>query len=599
MEGVLLSKQSSLVGAVLVLLFAACPIAQAQAQAPAHAPDEDYVILWRRVPNNFYSPALDSEEIRQLVDRSPVKTLRLNSGDTISDQLQKQFLVNERWTPAIYKRMVSKIIDLNGLESSDAVKAGQELLVPVIPQTGRASRTRPEQSIGVILSETELDYTSIQVETSASASNAGTEIQYIKVRASELGRYVLDISVPQGAFAPVRITLGVDTDPALTTDNMFLEQSIAEQVRTGLSQSMGVSPVLLVVDDSIPDHAEYARTKDFMLEMSKIIRDKHGFGDSPFSNELKALKDRMPGAQEHLLYPNLATHASVIKKSLQPLSALDPRRRVRVIYLPLAATQMGVTPIYKELLYLAELLKITQPSLSLSVSPTALQRNMARTVTMEIVERNTDVFMYGPVPFSSSGNNTLTSDRALLEGLSIVLDAYSNITAQPHALSYSWTMPKLQFPTYIEPNALGWKFAAAGNHASDGSNSDFLLRGLQFASRAAGPKDVIAVLNSDGASGSCASNLFDDSMGIQVLGLSFSGSVDADFCGTSFSTPRVAWLFAAREAIYGQRLVAPVTTPMKVAWYERQQRIVLGQRIDDQAPVLKRYNLDVRKLFDQ
>lgn len=576
---------------ILVLSCAGCPAAQAQ--------DDDYVILWRRVPNNFYSPALGSDDIRQLVERSPVKTLRLNPGDTISDQLQKQFLINARWTPAIYNRMLARIMDLNGLDSSDAVQAGQELLIPVIPQTGRASSARPEQGVGLVLSETKLDYTMVRVATSTSATSTGTEIQYIKVRPSELGLYALDFDTPLGANGPINITLGAAPDASSTTGSALLDTSVAERVRSGLTQAVDLRPVLLIVDDSIPDHAEYVRTKDFVLELSKTLREKHGYGESPFGSELKALPTHLPGAQEHLLYPNLATHASVIKQSLLPLTALDPGQRVRVIYLPLAATQLGITPIYKELLYLTELLKVAPPSLFSSSSPTALQRDTAKAVTEQIALRNKPVFGYGPIPFSSTGNNSLTSDRALLEALSIVLDAYSNATAHPHALSYSWTMPKLQLPTFLVANTLGWKFAAAGNHTADAPNADFLQRDLQFAARAAGPKDVIAVLNSDGTSGPCASNLFDDSIGIQVLGLSFTGRVDTNRCGTSFSTPRVAWLFAAREAIYGQRLAVPISIPAKVAWYEKQQQLVLGQRSNDQAPVLRRYNLDARELFNQ
>lgn len=591
-----LDARRMLVGAFFTLAYAAC--AAALGQAPT--PDEDHVILWRRVPNNFYSSTLNSDQIQQIVERSPVKTLRLNPGDTISDQLQKQFLVNARWTPAVYSSMVSRIMDLNGLESPDAVKAGEELLVPVIPQTGSASQAQPEQGVGLVLSETELRYTTTRIAALGTLSSAQTEIQYIKVRASDLGRYALDLNTPQGASGPISITLGATRDIAAPpTGSGLLDTSVAERVREGLARGAGPSPILLVVDDSIPDHAEYVRTRDFMLELSKLIREKHGFGESPFGAELKALSTQLPGAQEHLLYPNLAMHASAIKQSLLPLTQLDPQQRVRVIYLPLAATQMGITPIYKELLYLTELLKVAPSGPSSSATTTAFQRNTAKTVTEEIILGNRPVFGYGPIAFSSTGGNSFRSDRALLEALSIVLDAYSSATAQPHALSFSWTMPKLQLPTFLVANALGWKFAAAGNHVAGSASPDFLQRDLQFAARAVGPKDVIAVLNSDGTSGPCASNLFDDSIGIQVLGLSFSGRVDAQRCGTSFSTPRVAWLFAAREAIYGPRLTVPISTPAKVAWYEKQQGLVLGQRSNDQATVLRRYNLEAGKLFGQ
>lgn len=585
------------VRACLVLFVATLQAADAQPRgavenAPATQVD-DYVILWRRVPNNFHSRQLPESDIRQLVDKSPLKSVRMSAGDTLSGQLQKQFKVNPTWTPAMYDSMVSRIVELNGLGSPDSVEAGQDLLVPVIPRAGRPGS---EQGLSVTLSESVIGPT-VQFSTAVTTSAARTEIQYIKVRVSELPNYALDGDVPQGASGPIEITLGAGGTQAVAQDGVITTE-VASRIRQGLSKSAtGLSPVLVVVDDAIPDHAEYVRARDFMLEVSKVVREKHGLGESRYYPELKGMPSQLPAADEATLYPNTVMHASTIKASLGPLTQIDPQRRVRVVYIPLAATQIGITPLYKELLYLAELLKIVQPSLPYTLSATADQRNTAANIAESLVLGNERVFVYGPVQFVGNGGISLRSDRSLIEALGIVLDAYSNATAQPHALSFSWTMPRLSFPAYLVDNPYGWKFAAAGNKTSPTQSADFLERELQFAARAAGPKDVVAVLNSDDASGACASNVFDDSGGIQVLSLAFTGRVDATLCGTSFSTPRVAWLVAAREAIFGDRSTVPMPSLKKMKWREQQQQLLLGLRSQNAATVLQRHNLEAAKLF--
>lgn len=557
---------------------------------------EQYVVLWRRVPSAYSSPDFSRAQIDQLLEKSPVRTLRMELGDTLSGRLQSQFRVNATTTPEMYGSLLSKVVELNHLKSADDLIAGQELLVPVIPKTSKQGAL---QGLSLAFSETDIAFTASEFSPAFVGEVAETEIQYFKVPIRELPLHALELNAQQGASGPIEVLFGQGAVPSSTPTGQVLEPELGAQLRLALSASRnGLNPTLVVVDDAIPDKDEYARARAFLLEVSNEIRETHGFKDSPYVAEINSPEIWSALNEDSTHYPSLVMHASVIKKALAPLIALDSGERVRVIYLPLSATQHGVSPILKELLYLAELLRIVSPSSVTSSSANPTQREAARRVVEMVVKSNPSVFEFGPVAFSSAGGKTLRSDRYLIEALSSVLDAYSRAAGQPHMLSFSWTTPKLSFPTAFVGSPYGLMFAAAGNRSSSPMIPDILESEVQFASRAVGPMDVVAVLNSDGQTGPCASNLFNDDSGIQVLSLSLTGLVDATHCGTSFSAPRVAWLVAAREAIHGSRPARPVSPQFRLAWYQSQRQRLLGMRSAELSSVLQRYHLDARKLLE-
>ncbi len=591
-----------LFAAALVMLLAGHPYgALAQAgnaslKETAPAAEEKYVVLWRRVPSDFNSSRFDASRARQLIDSSPSRKIRLSPGDTISGQLRQNFKISSSWTPAMYDSMIAKIVELNALQSADSVIAGQALIVPVVPMTV-ASGTK--QGIRVDWSLSELESSAYSSMSVASSDIAQTEIQYFKVAASDLSSYASEAGFELGASGEITVELGRVLAQDMATSTSPLQRELAELVRAELQDSAsGIKAVVVVMDDSIPDHTEYVRTKEFIIELSEQVRTQYGLGESPYLGEVRRLPSTLSDTPSHTLYPDLRMHSSQIKHALTPLTSLDGGQRVRVIYLPLAATQRGVSPFFKEILFLSEMIKMLRPSPGKKSAGVASARQYAEMVVEQIVESNRKVFDYGPVAFGTAASASVASDRGLLEAITLALDAYSTLTANPHALSLSWTMPKLQLPAYLVESPYGWRFAAAGNGRSTGAGSDFIAGELQFAARAATTKDVIAVLNSDGPPGPCASNIFDDSSGIQVLSLAFAGRIDEQRCGTSFSTPRVAWLIAARETVRGRRLSAPVTPQAKVLWNQQQQVIVGSMRSSRETSILQKYSLDVNKLFE-
>lgn len=262
---------------------------------------------------------------------------------------------------------------------------------------------------------------------------------------------------------------------------------------------------------------------------------------------------------------------SLIKQSLQEFAALDPSQRVSVVYIPLGATQVGVAPLLRELLYLAQIIKVARPPLLPKDTTSESQRTRAQTITEQILASNKDTFAAGVLMPLDSSELSVTTDSLFLEALGIVMSYYADASRRPCVLSFSWTAKKFTHPTYFEAATYGIKFAAAGNQKKTLPGLNFLHAELEYASRAATSQDFVVVMNFTGTPSTCPSNLYDDT-GLDVASVAYPGEVTALYCGTSFSTPRAAWLAAARDASIGKTLGLPVNKTGKLAWLPARDR---------------------------
>lgn len=571
------------------------------AQPTDPLPQEETVIIWRRVRNDFHNSAIPDTVIDGIVQAAPTANLTIPSGGSLSEQLQKNFRISQSFTPAIYKSVISRISLLNGLANPNAIAAGTKLQVPVIPETGRKYfRAAPTIGQNVRLSLTWNGGVAGSAVTAVAPQDVDPqyELQYIAVPKSRVDDYIIAGNPDQGKTGglPVKLAQGA----AASMANRTLSPQAVERIKARLGDTSPASPrpLLLIVDDAIPDNAEYQRTKHFVLEMSRTLRERLLLGPpSRYYNALANLPATLPAADSDSLYPHLKRHASVIKHSLGEFTAIDNQTHVEVLYLPLAATQLGVGAILQEVTYLAELLKMTNPMPGQLVSADIGLREKAEGVVDAAVVRNKSVFVYGPVPLANGQELAMMTDQALLEAYAITLAFYSDTVQRPHAFSFSWTMPLYKYPVNFVDAAYGWKFAAAGNKGDAPATPNFMEEGLQFAARAGTTKDVIAVLNSSSTNGNCASNIFNDD-GLEVLGIAFAGDVDSQFCGTSFSTPRVAWLVAAREAATGKKLPS-FAKHTKLVWLQQQQKFLLGLKNSAVPGLMQRYGLDAKTFFDK
>lgn len=587
------------VRAIALLASAFSSVGDCQSQPPSSS-DEPRVVIWRALRNDFHDKGITPGFVAEVVEKAPPAILKVGQGQTLSGKLKDTFNISAKWTPEIYQRMLSRVAELNGLEDINKLPAGAELLVPQIPAAGKKYLSQPlgwtGQKVTTALSWNESAVGGLQESKAAPPAAAPqVEVQYFTVPKSQLSQYLLSEYGAQGASGPIKVDLS--QGHASSISGHVLGASASTLVKAKLAGANGPNPVLVIMDDSVPDSSEYATSKAFVISLSKTVRDAYFLGDSPYIEEVKAQPNALVAESPNSLYPNLKSHASLIKQSLVEFTELDSAKTVSIVYLPLGATQIGVAPLLKEIVYLGQLLKIVRPKLPVATTASQVQRDQAKAVTDAIVASNPAAFTSGFLMPLDGSELSVTTDSLLLESLGIAMSYYADAAKRPYLLSFSWTAPKFAFPTYFEAATYGMKFAAAGNRKAPPAGADFLQLELEYASRAATSDDFVVVMNSTGTSG-CPSNIFNDD-GLRVATVAFPGNVTEKFCGTSFSTPRVAWLVAAREAASGQQLAAPLNQHGKLLWLSRQNAAILALKQATQTDLFGRYSLDVVKFFSQ
>ena len=289
----------------------------------------------------------------------------------------------------------------------------------------------------------------------------------------------------------------------------------------------------------------------------------------------------------------MQTHAAAIKASLRDFSCNDRGRGVNVVYLPMSTAQDGALPLLREILYLAYLARIKSNNFSpeqVWAPPLKDQIDTARGFAAKGFAAEKGKISAFLSPFKFGAATTLVTDQALIEQLAFFLRLYSDATHSPHFLSMSWTARELAWQIYFPEYSYGLMLAAAGNTETVNVHE----RRVQFAYRSTNPGDVIAVENSDSAKYLCSSSRFTQAEGVDVLGVGYPGEiVDTKLCGSSFSTPRVAWLMAAREAYIAS---PPVTDAERSLWQARQKtRIKTLRTLSAQNSM--RFNVTWQKLL--
>jgi hypothetical protein len=283
----------------------------------------------------------------------------------------------------------------------------------------------------------------------------------------------------------------------------------------------------------------------------------------------------------------------MIKRALEEFVALDTSRKISVVYLPLAATQVEASALIREVIYLGQLLKMYRPQAG-TYTASELQRKKAQAIVEQILKDNSALQSAPLQPFTGS-QMVVTTDSLYLESLSILLKFFSDASRRPHILSFSWTVPDLKLDTFFQPGAYGWKVTAAGNGAPGRVANVLRDPVVQFAYRGLDPGDFLVVANSDASESRCASNTFDDPPQVAVIGLAYSGRLDDSLCGTSFSAPRVAWLLAAREVLSGH--IPAANAPAQLDLWIAQKRSLILNLQHQAGGFFERYSFSVERLL--
>jgi hypothetical protein len=596
---------------LVVFLFCFCS-SEAFGQTPSAGNQSEYVTIWRVTRNDFHSQDFPSNVLTGILDSSPSKQVIIGKGETVSQKLRDLFNVSETWTPAVYSTVLAEVSRLNPDLDFFNLKPGTPVVVPELPVTGKSNPgNNPADRAPNLLSARAADnytwseqlarFVGDRPQVKANAPAAQSELQYFRLPAAVAKTYIdilKKLGLAAGKFGQsgkVRVALS-DEAPNTSQVDKVLPQALANAIKSALANAPQDSPrpVVIVLDDSIPDSASFNSAKQFILDASASIRSAFSLGPSPYTDQLNALQTITSNPQIPL-YPNLQVHSALIHSALDEFSGLDPNNTVSLVYLPLAGTQYEVIPIIREILYLGQILKICNPSAGAKFSASLEQRKSAADMVEQIL-RDDSSLVATPLQVVSGTQVFLNTDAMYLESLSIVLKHFSDVSRRPHILSFSWTAPDLQYETYFEPGAYGWKLSAAGNGTSGQSANILRPPILQFAYRGLDPKDFLVVANSTGTASDCPTNTFDDPPEVKIVGLAFPGNINSSVCGTSFSTPRVAWLLAAREVLLGKK-IKPGDTGAMDAWISSKESFIF--QLQGQSPnFIERYSLDIGKLLN-
>ena len=340
-------------------------------------------------------------------------------------------------------------------------------------------------------------------------------------------------------------------------------------------------PLLIIVEGSWPTDEEFRETKDFIGKYyAPLWRSGSDLANTVPVPTLSNATVQMssPGVPRGTNCQSLNTcdtHALRVDYAIAPMRKLAKRvlgnEPVNVMYIPMTASQRGA----KDILRLLWNLAYAAGTDLAPDSPTFFPREE------ETRKRQEGQFL-ASLEDKLTGSE-FVSNWAVVTGAYQFARRYAQVFHVPVFINMSWTSVDTSFnpPVLTAWNTL--LVAAAGNHCKDekcGEFADEMSPKREFLTRASLASDVLLVVNLNGR-GQLTCNSTRVRVSHSVVG--FDGAIDGD-CGTSFASPRVAWLLALRAAFMP---ATPNSGPQQAAYL----KWILGQRegctADDDFPCIR------------
>ncbi len=299
---------------------------------------------------------------------------------------------------------------------------------------------------------------------------------------------------------------------------------------------------LFILDTGYPSDSAY---RESLEELSAILTRiwSEIFGKQP---PYPFTSDIQPGTYIKAGH----AHCRCIERGLHEFVTLDPQKKIKVIYVPLTQEQ-GAVPLLRALVQTSYLLQ-WMGAHQVPPDPELLDRSLKE------AQKVTD-----NLPSSWQGEEVKT-DKAIVDAILWIGKTYATLTGTAYLVNESWTVDHDEYLVNYDSPLNGIVVAAAGN----ASNSVNDLQLVDFAQRCIVNKDTLAILNLDSNGPACGSSWVDEHHLADAFAVGYDGKVSANVCGTSFASPRVAWLLAAAEVAR--------TTPVDLQYWglETHKRLV-------------------------
>lgn len=554
--------------------------------AGAQSEADGGLVLVQRTVDARYEES--SSDLAAVLSSTLTKPYVIKQNDTLQGILSRKFSIGPTASPAVFEKVLVKTQELNGISNPSVIKAGEEISLPDMPaaQWKKAVADNPNYGIprgdvgpsyAVVASSggfpRAADFSEKLSDLGRKAAPLVTQWRWLTVaqaKQEEAAAAAANLQAPPRWSQPLTLKFAQASESAhgkVDADLKYLEALLK---RRAPKQDV----VLYVLDDSWPSEAVFEASRKFLREMLIAVRTANYFGDDLLPTALGTA----PGKTD---LPTITTgrqlHAAKISASLAAFEKLSPR--VKVVYLPLFTQQKWAKEVWQELTYTALAASDMHSSLGRAEVPSDKKRN-ARELARQLVDQ---------IP-SEIVDSLGPAQQTPITVLQKMAQLYAKTTGTPYFISMSWTVEKQELDFGPDPDSLGVSLAASGN-----DRKSVMADSVYLAYRAKeAPGDVLAVMNTDSAGVElCDSSMLPLTGPNRFYGLAYDGRFNNGAeCGSSFSTPRVAWLLALRQAYS-----SPVEEANRPDWYASFRTSVLALQNATQS-TSKRYWLAVEKLFD-
>ncbi|MDR7334308.1 hypothetical protein [Roseateles asaccharophilus] len=569
------------------------------AMADDNAPSHEGLVLVHRTVNAKYMDSFKA--FSGLLKSTLTKPYVVKNDDSLEKLVSEQFGVGPTAAHDVYEQLADRIQTLNKLPSRGAIKAGATLALPDIPPMQWKEKMAGNPNYGMPRVQGGPDYHVVLSGKSMTADVADWRRILDKGRKAEplvsQWRWVTVAQAKEEAKAEEEARAqakaqGVDVAEIPT--NAYWSQPLtlkfaADSVGAGQASSVQADLQLLaalikrrppqqevvvyVLDDSWPTAEAFEASRQFFLKALNDIRTANFIPGAP-----PAFLAKDSVVTDFPAYtPPKPLHASKIATALADFTKLTPK--VKVVYLPLFTQQKWAKEFWEELTYIALVTTGVHSKLG-EIQPTDGIMNKARSDATQLVAQ---------IP-AKVVDSLGPAQQTPITVLQKVAQLYAMKTGTPFFISMSWTVETHEIDFGPDADALGVSLAATGNDGKEVIGDAIYLA---YRGKAA-PGDVLAVMNTDSTGKDlCGSGRLPLSGPNPFYGLAYDGTYsNGAECGSSFSTPRVAWLLGLRQAYN-----APVSKAALPDWYAsfRTQMISLQGATQTTS---RRYWLPVAKLFD-
>lgn len=510
----------------------------------------------------------DVDNLAFTLQTAPPVAIQLPQGSSPSQLIRRVYGFGATDSPEAYRLMESRILQLNSASDATRLPAGTVFVpdLPVLTSQSAASMEstgplvrNPSTVIGARVPETpkfrRFAYTQpIKIGRPIAQSLAYLRLE--RYSANEAARIIAEAAkqnrgVAGGIEAGIQLAAN-PTDCAGASAEVLLSEE-RSAIATALSGATDQTErYLFIPDTGWPTLDDQVQSLQSMRRILDAVR-------SALRVQVSTLSRFDPTVLSTAFVPASHVHACMISRSLREFISLDKGKRIRIVFLPLRPGQVSARELFSELIELDQLI-LALGGDQFARTPSADEIRLAREFAREALAKLPAL----KEPWAA-GDDVVRMYEPLISGLLRILDTYARISpvvapgmSKVDArfwVSLSWNFTKFAATPSLPSSGNYMVFAAAGN-----DKQDFVVGRRLFASEATSGRRVFAVMNNDEKVGALTCNsalfatLWDGENSDSNIG-SFPGRLDTTSSlpcpglggGTSFSTPRLAWLTIASD----------------------------------------------------